>query len=540
MTAFARSVLFAVLLLPATGLSVVQKAAASREQGELPQQAKSPQQAESPQQAASDEHAVPEKPAEDSGDEPVRGKVTRTTGSAGGFTLFGPLLSRRTFLLDEQGRAVHVWDGRLTPGGGSYLLDDGSLLRCERELDVPTFHGGGVSGRIRRYAWNGKVIWDYLFATEDRLHHHDVEPLPNGNILLIAWERKTRDEAIRAGRSPAFLSDEGLWPTCIVEVEPVLPDGGKIVWEWHLWDHLVQDYDENADNFGVVAEHPERVNIHGNINATVMSAQQIAQLEALGYIEDGNAPEAGGDARADMCHTNAIDYNASLDQIALSVPRFDEIWIIDHSTTTEEAAGSKGGRAGKGGDLLYRWGNPATYGRGSKDDRRLFFQHDVQWIPKGVPGAGNLTLFNNGGGRPDGDYSTILELAPPIDASGRYRIEDDAPFGPSEPTWKYEDGDGFFSGFISGTHRLPGGNTFICSGMHGRLFEVTPEGKVVWEYYNPYSDDVRDKDGDLPQPGLDRLPNAVFRATRISADHPGLAGRELKPLDPQPVHRLER
>jgi len=484
-------------------------------------------------------------PGQETGDrratsEPVRGEVFRADGASDGYTLFAPLLSRRTFLLDDEGHVVHQWTSELTPGGGTYLLDDGSLLRCERERDVPTFHGGGVGGRLRRYAWDGDLIWDFRFATEDRLQHHDAEVLPNGNVLFIAWERKSRDEAIRAGRSPLFVSDEGLWPDCVYEVRPIPPTGGEIVWEWHLWDHLVQEYDEQADNYGVVADHPERVDVNGNVDGTVMSAKQIRQLEALGYIDDTNAPDGDRDTRADLCHTNAIDYNAELDQIALSVPRFDEIWILDHSTTTKEAAGRTGGRSGKGGALLYRWGNPAAYGRGSGADRRLFFQHDVQWVPPGHPGAGRLTLFNNGGDRPDGDYSSILEIAPPIDARGRYSIEEDAAFGPKEPAWRYVDRERFFSGFISGAHRVRNGNTFICSGMQGRLFEVTPAGEVVWEYYNPYSDDVRDAEGNLPQPGLDRLPNAVFRATRIERDHPGLAGRELRPLDPQPPHRIER
>lgn len=58
---------------------------------------------------------------------------------------------------------------------------------------------------------------------------------------------------------------------------------------------------------------------------------------------------------------NGIDYNPVLDQIALSTHNLNEWYIIDHSTTTAEAATSSGGNSGKGGDLLYRWGNPAAY-----------------------------------------------------------------------------------------------------------------------------------------------------------------------------------
>ena len=86
-------------------------------------------------------------------------------------------------------------------------------------------------------------------------------------------------------------------------------------------------------------------------------------------------------------HTNAVAYNAELDQIMLSIHAFSEVWIIDHGTTTEEAASHSGGKRGKGGDLLYRWGNPRAYRTGTNVDQRLFAQHNAHWIPEGLPGA---------------------------------------------------------------------------------------------------------------------------------------------------------
>ena len=120
-------------------------------------------------------------------------------------------------------------------------------------------------------------------------------------------------------------------------------------------------------------------------------------------------------------HVNAVAYNADLDQIALSSPNFSEIWIIDHSTTTEEAKGHTGGRWGKGGDILYRWGNPRAYKNGTSRDQRLFFQHNIQWIPRGLPGEGHLLVFNNGGGRKPEEYSSVDEFVPPTDKRRQLR-----------------------------------------------------------------------------------------------------------------------
>ncbi len=79
---------------------------------------------------------------------------------------------------------------------------------------------------------------------------------------MIAWEYKTRDEAIAAGRNPENVNIFGMWPGHIIEVEPTFPEGGNIVWEWHVWDHLIQDYDPLKQNYGNVGNHPELVDIN--------------------------------------------------------------------------------------------------------------------------------------------------------------------------------------------------------------------------------------------------------------------------------------
>ncbi len=317
----------------------------------------------------------------------------------------------------------------------------------------------------------------------------------------------------------------------VLELEPVRPDGARIVWEWHAWDHLVQDHDPNLDGYGDPRSHPELINIHGDGELTEMDLEELEEPIALGYMAADTNPQ---DLLSDFFHTNAVAYNAALDQIALSTPRFNEIWVLDHSTTTEEAAGHSGGRSGKGGDLLYRWGNPWTYGRGDESAQQLFGQHDVRWIPESLPGGGNMLVFNNNPSGPEGSYSAVFEIAPPIDSEGRYASSASGPLGPAEPAWTYENKTTFHSSFISGTHRLANGHTLICSGAQGRFIEVTKTGEIVWEYWIPYSGNVRNPDGSQPHFVADDT-YAVFRATRFAPDAAALAGRDLKPLDPQPA-----
>jgi len=137
--------------------------------------------------------------------------------------------------------------------------------------------------------------------------------------------------------------------------------------------------------------------------------------------------------------------------------------------------------------LLYRWGNPAAYRAGTQQDQTLFSQHDARWVNKGYPGAGNITIFNNGPDRPDGEYSTVEEITPPLKADGTYEIEQGKAFAPKTPAWSYraQDKMDFYSAFISGAERLANGNTLVCSGSPGDFFEVTPEKKIVWRYINP-------------------------------------------------------
>jgi hypothetical protein len=396
-----------------------------------------------------------------------------------GQILYSPMWTTTTFLLESTGTVNHSWASSFFPGVAVWWLGDGTILRTIR-----TGSGGGTGGSgggVQKVEWDGTVVWDFRYNTNGVLSHHDVKTLPNGNVLLIAWETKTRDQAIAAGRKPNYVTSYGLWPDHIIEVQPTGPTSGDIVWEWHAWDHLIQDYDSSKANYGVVGDHPELIDIN-----YVTSTQQ------------------------DIMHTNSVDYNEKYDQILISVHNYNEIWVIDHSTTTQEASGHTGGNSEKGGDLLYRWGNPQAYDRGSSSDEKLFSQHDASWIKSGCPGEGNILVFNNGVNRPGSRYSTVDEIVPPVNNTGEYFLAPGSVYGPTAQAWIYTASPptSFYASHISGALRLPDGNTLITNGETGKIFEVTPGGTTVWQYntggqvfkvvYIPYEE---------PQPPEPNTPN---------------------------------
>jgi hypothetical protein len=375
-----------------------------------------------------------------------------------GQILFPPLYGTSTYLIDNTGNVNHTWTSSYTPGAAVYWLGNGTILRTIR---VGFSSEGGAGGGVQKVTWDGTITWDYRYNTNGHLSHHDIKVLPNGNVIMIAWETKTRNEAIAAGRDPNHINGNTFLVDHIIEVKPTGPTSGDIVWEWHVWDHLIQDYDSSKANYGVVGDHPELVDI--NYGTFFMSTD-------------------------DWLHVNSIDYNPQFDQIVLSAHNFNEIWVIDHSTTTEEAASHSGGNSGKGGDLLYRWGNPQAYRAGTSTDDKLFGQHDTTWIKPGLPGAGHILIFNNGVGRPGGQYSSVDEIAPPVDDQGNYYLEPGSAYGPENLTWRYTANppSNFYAYYISGAERLKDGDTLICDGASGKFFEVTPDGTTVWQWTNPY------------------------------------------------------
>lgn len=487
-----------------------------------------------------------------------RGLIYDSEEDTEGYVLYEPPTGTFTFLVDKQGEVVHTWESELN-SMNSYLQPNGHLIRMEREENFTTFAAGGQSGRIREYDWDGNLVWDFEYFSETYLTHHDMEIMPNGHILAISYDALSKEEAIEAGMDPEHVPNAGIWLDKIIEIEPTRPKGGKIVWEWRMRDHLVQELYPDKKNYGKVAEHPRKLNIntHSAEAGSPMSAERIEEMKKMGFLTSNATVDNQG---SDVTHTNAVSYNPELDQIVISVPGYGEILVIDHSTTTKEAKGSSGGRWGHGGELLYRWGNPANYGKGSKEDQKLFGQHDSKWIPKGYPGEGNLMVYNNDIPHPDnklpnmwaslagnmtpamdvaigdvGNYSAVFQWAIPSDDNGNYELGEGGTFGPNEPDWTYKAPDlySMYSAFISGAHRLKNGHTFITQGMQGRLIEVDENGKKVWEYWTPYKFDYTLPDGSPAQPTGPFI-FGLFRATLYPKEHPAFAGKTLNPVIPQP------
>ena len=422
------------------------------------------------------------------------GLTTYEPGNLDGYVLFSPMPSTNTFLVDKCGEKIHEWSmSTYRPALSAFLLDDGSLLRTGK-LNNPDFDEGGSGGIIERFDWDGNLTWSHTISTENNCLHHDIMPLPNGNILCIVWDRYTKAEGVAQGMNPAYPNTH-IWSEKIVELQPVGTNDAIVVWEWKLWDHLVQDFDNTKPNYGVVADHPELVDLNY-------------------FPSQSNGP--------DWVHLNSVDYNPELNQILLSSHTFNEIWIIDHSTSTSQAAGHVGGNAVKGGDLLYRWGNPQTYDRGNPSTKKLYAQHHATWIPDGYPNEGKILVFNNGLMRP-GNYSSIDMIDPPFDGAYNYTIGSNTAYLPAELFWTYtaDPASDFYSSNISGVYALENGSFLVTNGRAGTFFEVNTTSETLWEYVNPISN------SGVVEQGSVATNNLVFRAEYYAPDHTAFDGQNL-------------
>ena len=419
---------------------------------------------------------------------PTIGLLYHDNAVSEGYTLFSPQTNHEVFLINNCGEKIRQWTFTEIPGATCYLLPNGNLLRAGKDF-------------IETRDWNNVVVWSYATTANGIMQHHDIEPLPNGNILCIASDTYSLAAITAQGRNPA-ITGVNLKLERIVELQPVGTNNANIVWEWKFKDHLIQDFDATKLNYGAVQDHPE--------------------LLDLNYNNDNNS---------DFVHLNGIDYNADLDHILVSARHLSEIYIIDHSTTTAQASSHAGGSSNMGGDILWRWGNPEVYRQGTVADKKLFLQHDSKWVENGYLDDGKITVFNNGDGVTQ-TYSSIVMLLPEI-VSGVYTKTNNV-FNPSGYDWTW---NGSILGTVlneskqSGTHSLPNGNIIICETSLGRVSEITKSGTLVWSYKNPTGPIVNLSPTYYNQ--TDIIPidaNGIFRGEKYPPNFTGFTGHDLTPI----------
>ncbi|MFS4493621.1 aryl-sulfate sulfotransferase [Maribacter sp. 2308TA10-17] len=382
---------------------------------------------------------IPEEPEEEPSFMPVGSvEVFLDDKVDDNYILVNDAASNQVYLMDKEARLLHEWSLTNNIGNDVFLLPNGQLL-ASLEADDPQIKLGGKGGKLQLIGPNGAVEWDYLYSSMDRETHHDAELLPNGNIIAMVWTKHSAEEALQSG----FMFETDVFVESIIEIDP---NTDEIVWEWHSWDHIVQDHDSTKNNYGNIADHPERIDVN--------------------YVPMSNAST---ESDGDIMHANGIAYDKLNDAILLSVNFFSEVWVIDHSTSTEEASTSSGGNYGKGGDLIYRFGNPETY-KNTFGERQFYNNHFPNLL-KGMD-LGKLLIFSNGFNI---EQSTVYELELPSE----YDLKPDRD-NELNILWSYTNPD-LYSGKISGAVTLPNGNVLITEGDFG-FWEVTREKEVVWKF----------------------------------------------------------
>ena len=375
--------------------------------------------------------------------------------SFNGFALYNAQGENTTYLIDENENIAHTWDLNTECNYTVALKKNGNLVRGTKK-NGNALSGAADAGRVQEIAPDGTIIWDYIYSTADHLSHHDLT-LIGDNVLITAWEVKSASEVTAAG----YSTNSDKWPTHFIEIAADGNGGANIVWEWHIWDHLCQDIDPNGPNYTAnIFDHPELIDIN--------------------MIQAQGGPGGGGD----WFHVNGVDYNEDLDQIVFSSRHASEIFIIDHSTTTAEAASHSGGNSGMGGDILYRWGNPSNYGMSGA---RIIPNavHDARWITDdGRPNGGFLQVFNNSG--VSNSVSAIDGIETPWDpTTNTYLRNPGQAFEPISYSTRYE--CAYSASGQSSSDRMSNGNIYINAssgqGGSGVMYEVEPSGNIIWGPY---------------------------------------------------------
>ncbi|MEU1521367.1 aryl-sulfate sulfotransferase [Nocardia rhamnosiphila] len=383
-----------------------------------------------------------------------------------------------TRLIDLNGTVVHDWPfAGVPPRLLDPALTGGRLGDIGVQLSDSGDARGGIyaNGTVGQLDWSGDRRWEWGTQAPGGAarQNHDWELLPNGNrLLLVTVPRVVPD------LGDSTVGDQGLF-----EVD----ERGEIVWQWLAGDHL-HEFGFSESGWQALRETAAR-----------------DPEDPWGYLEMNSAKSLG----PNRWHDDDPDTVFHPDNILVGFRKANIVALIDKTS----------------GAVVWKLGPYFGETPGAQHQRinahkvprpldQISGQHNPHMIAAGLPGAGNILIFDNqgGAGYPPaalGIYagSRVLEVDPRTEQIvWQYTAEDSG-----LPSWT------FFSSFVSNAQRLPGGNTLVTEGMQGRLFQVTPDGEVVWEYHSPYEGygvagepEVR-----TPRvPGVDRLTRTplVYRA----------------------------
>lgn len=489
--------------------------------------------------------------------------------SYGGYQLFSATGAGNTttYLIDMEGYVVNEWKRDYVVSLHEWLLPNGNLLVAQVPWSLPLppgvpsnvkikqqtwpngstptstniiTVGGGHGGYLQEFDWNGNVVWEYELNDAKHVQHHTITPSPwtPGNVLILGWEYKTNAEAIAMGRNPATVS-RGIWPDYAIEVNRAK----QIVWEFHVWDNLIQNFDPTKPNYGQPKDNPSK----WDINWIVPGMATVGSNTVASTTQD-------------WTHWNTANYHPTdPNKIVFNSRHMGETYIVDKTAKK----------------LIWRFGNPSVYGAGkapsfmNDGDQLIWGPHHAHIIGPGLPGAGNMLILDNGWNRSQGNRTRSIEVdmsrtsytgyastavgALPTGNTSLTKGNDASPqaLHPGHIIWQYGGArpNSMYSASQCANQRLPNGNTSITITETGHIIEVTQgvlsgtnyvNKEVVWEFINPlYSTGsvaagytypnvaCLFNDGGLGGTATTLNPTSIHRSTRIYADDPALANKDL-------------
>jgi hypothetical protein len=427
-----------------------------------------------------------------------------------GFTVLSLLGGQSVVVIDMNGKVVKQWDGyNNSAGGPARVLPNGDVVAASGARP-----GRQESLELVQRDFDGNVIWRFdrneQVQTADGKtvpalrQHHDWqrEDFPAGYYSPEATPARSGSNTLiltHTDRRVPDIADVLLQDDRLIELSPQ----GEIVWQWLAGDHINElGFDAAARTAirgaraggaarGAAADGPRG----GAAPAVAARGGDGARGAARGGAAAG--PAGGGPpAGFDWLHLNSATYVGPNRWFDAGDRRFAPNNVIISSREASLLA-----IVARDGSIVWRLGPDFLASEELRAIGQIIGQHHAHLIPKGLPGAGNVLVFDNGGPSGYGPPSGIAPRGVNVYARPSSRVLEIDPVS-LKLVWNYTAAGQFFGNNISGAQRLPNGNTLITEGPDGRLFEVTNDRRIVWEYVNPLVAGARGS-------------NSVYRAYRF-------------------------